>query len=92
MLIRVAPEICAQHGIALVDLVSTRRCSDLNRAREDLAAKALSEGAASQREIAEFLHRSLAAVSRAATRGQSEKRPQLRIEPDAAGSAQLRKT
>jgi REP element-mobilizing transposase RayT len=87
-----ASDICAQHGVTLVDLVSTRRCSDLNRAREDLAARALSEGTASQREIAEFLHRSLAAVSRAATRGQSGGRPALRLEPHEATSTQLRKT
>jgi putative transposase len=87
-----ASDVCVHHGISLADLVSRQRRSDLNRAREDLAARALSEGAASQREIAEFLHRSLAAVSRAATRGQSAEQPQLRPEPDETHSAQLRKT
>jgi putative transposase len=66
----IAAEICAEHGIVLAELVSSRRRSDLNRAREAFVARAMCEGVASQHQVATFLNRSAAAISRAAARGQ----------------------
>jgi len=63
-------EICAEHGIGLSDLVSGQRRSDFNRARDAFVARAMREGVTSQHQVATFLNRSAAAISRAAVRGQ----------------------
>ena len=71
-----AAEICVEHGIGLSDLVSSQRRCDFNRARDAFAARAVREGIASQQEVAIFLNRSAAAISRSAARGQrAERRP-----------------
>jgi REP element-mobilizing transposase RayT len=87
-----ASDVCAECGTTLADLASTRRCSKLNHAREMFAARAVCERVATQREVAVFLHRSVAAISRAATRGQSARRSAILREPDNGNSVQLRKT
>jgi hypothetical protein len=75
-----AAEICAEHGIVLSELISSQRRSDFNRARDAFAARAVREGIASQQEVAVFLSRSAAAISRSAARGQRAQRRQERLE------------
>ena len=87
-----ASDVCAEHGATLADLVSTKRCSKLNHAREKFAARAVCERIATQREVAAFLHRSVPAISRAAARGQSTEQASMPPKVDNDDSAQLRKT
>jgi len=87
-----ATDVCAESGTTLADLVSTRRCLALNHAREMLAARAMCQGVATQREVADFLHRSVAAISRAAARGHRAERSPALPEADSGDSVQLRKT
>ena len=72
----IAAEICAEYGIARSDLVSGQRRSNFNRARDTFVARVMREGVASQRQVATFLNRSPAAISRAAARGQRAERGQ----------------
>ena len=83
-----AAEICTEYGIVISELVSSQRRSDFNRARDAFAARAVLEGIASQREVAVFLNRSAAAISRSAARGQRAERRQASLD-STPGSAQL---
>jgi hypothetical protein len=71
----IANEVCTLFGITLDELVSARRRSDLSRARDLLSARAIATGVASLTETARFLRRSVAAISRAAARGQQVDSP-----------------
>jgi hypothetical protein len=75
-----AAEICVEYGIVLSELVSSQRRSDFNCARDAFAARAVREGIASQQEVAVFLSRSAAAISRSAARGQRAERRQEPLE------------
>jgi len=72
----IAAEICAEYGIVLSELVSGQRRSDFHRARDAFVARAMRAGVASQLQVATFLNRSAAAISRAAARGQRAERRQ----------------
>jgi REP-associated tyrosine transposase len=65
---RLAIEACAESRISLHELRSAARTARLARARDRLAALAVERRVASLSEVARFLNRSVAAISRSAAR------------------------
>jgi REP element-mobilizing transposase RayT len=68
-LLALAEDVCAENGIALRDVVSGSTQRFVCRARDVLARRAIANGVATPRELAAFLKRSEAAVSRSVARG-----------------------
>lgn len=65
---QLAQQACAEFGISIHDLRSNSRASALARVRDRLAAVAIERDVASRSEVARFLSRSVAAISRSAAR------------------------
>jgi REP element-mobilizing transposase RayT len=65
---RLACETCNEAGISLHELRSNSRAASIVRARDRLAAIAVERRVASHSEVARFLNRSVAAISRSAAR------------------------
>jgi REP element-mobilizing transposase RayT len=64
----IAREVCMELGVTLAELRSVAQRRRVTRARGVLAARALSEGAASVSDIARYLNRSASSVTRAVER------------------------
>jgi putative transposase len=64
----IAREVCAELGVTLEELRSPVQRRRVTRARGVIAARALSEGAASVSDIARYLNRSASSVTRAVER------------------------
>jgi REP element-mobilizing transposase RayT len=85
-----ADRICARHQVSLRELLSRSRKPALTKIRDVLALRAVADGIATPREVARFLGRSEAAVSRAIARGAARRESQ--VDPSAAeGTCAIRK-